>query len=169
MTEETTAAAEAPAQEAKFAIQRIYLKDLSFETPQGPAAFDKQWQPKVSQDLSTKSAKLGDNLYEVALRLTITVSDSEDTIYLIEVEQGGMFSIEGLTDQQLTHVINTNCPNLLFPYAREAIDNVLTKGSFPPLMIPPINFDALYANAVQQQAAAKAQEGDTTEAEGAKH
>jgi preprotein translocase subunit SecB len=160
MTEETTAAAEAPAQEAKFAIQRIYLKDLSFETPQGPAAFDKQWQPKVSQDLSTKSVKLGDNLYEVALRLTITVSDGEDTIYLIEVEQGGIFNIEGLTDQQLTHVINTNCPNLLFPYARETIDNVLTKGSFPALMIPPINFEALFANAVQQ-AAAKAKEAES--------
>ncbi|MDP6198881.1 MAG: protein-export chaperone SecB, partial [Porticoccaceae bacterium] len=93
MTEETAAAAEAPAQssEQKFAIQRVFLKDLSFETPQGAAAFNKQWQPKVNQDLSTKSAKIADDLFEVALRLTITVTDGEETIYLIEVEQAGLF------------------------------------------------------------------------------
>ncbi|MDG2116658.1 MAG: protein-export chaperone SecB [Porticoccaceae bacterium] len=161
MTEETAAAAEAPAQssEQKFAIQRVFLKDLSFETPQGAAAFNKQWQPKVNQDLSTKSAKIADDLFEVALRMTITVTDGEETIYLIEVEQAGLFNIAGFDDQQVTQVLNTTCPNMLFPYARETIDNTLTKGSFPPLMIPPINFDALFANAVQQ-AAAKAKEGE---------
>ena len=167
MTEETTAAAEAPAQssEQKFAIQRVFLKDLSFETPQGAAAFNKQWQPKVNQDLSTKSAKIADDLFEVALRLTITVTDGEETIYLIEVEQAGLFGIAGFEDQQITQILNTTCPNMLFPYAREAIDNILMKGSFPPLMIPPINFDALFANAVQQ-AAAKAKEDDSkTEAD----
>ncbi|MBT4833077.1 MAG: protein-export chaperone SecB [Porticoccaceae bacterium] len=171
MTEETAAAAEAPAQgtEQKFAIQRVYLKDLSFETPQGASAFNKQWQPKVNQDLSTKSAKIDEDLFEVSVRMTITVSDGEETLYLIEVDQAGLFSIAGLEDQHVAQLLNTTCASMLFPYAREAIDNVLTKGSFPPLMIPPINFDALYANAVQQQAAAKAQEGDTTEAEGAKH
>ena len=159
MTEETTtAAAEAPATEPKFSIQRIYLKDLSFETPQGPSAFTKQWTPKVKQDLATKSTKIEDGVYEVALRLTITVSSDEDTIYLVEVDQAGLFTIEGFEDQQLTQVLNTTCPNLLFPYAREAIDNLLTKGSFPPLMIPPINFDALFASAVQQAAAEKSKE-----------
>ncbi|MBT5103475.1 MAG: protein-export chaperone SecB, partial [Porticoccaceae bacterium] len=79
----------------KFAVQRIYLKDLSFETPQGVAAFQKQWQPKVSQDLNTKSSKVGEGVYEVALRLTITVTDGEETIYLIEVEQAGLFTIQG--------------------------------------------------------------------------
>jgi preprotein translocase subunit SecB len=170
MTEETAAAAEAPAQgtEQKFAIQRVYLKDLSFETPQGASAFNKQWQPKVNQDLSTKSAKIDEDLFEVSVRMTITVSDGEETIYLIEVDQAGLFSIAGLEDQHVAKLLNTTCASMLFPYAREAIDNVLTKGSFPPLMIPPINFDALYANAIKQ-AAAKAQEGDTAEAEGAKH
>lgn len=159
MSEETTAAAEATAPEQKFAIQRVYLKDLSFETPQGPGAFQKQWQPKVNQDLSTKSAKIEEGLFEVALRLTITVSDGDETIYLVEVEQAGLFAIEGFDDQQLPRIINTTCPNMLFPYAREAIDSVLVKGSFPALMIPPINFDALFASAMQQ-AAAKAQEAE---------
>ncbi|MDG0969258.1 MAG: protein-export chaperone SecB [Porticoccaceae bacterium] len=153
MTDETTAAA--PSAEPskagpEFAVQRIYLKDLSFETPMGAAAFQKQWQPKVNQDLNTKSGKVADDVYEVALRLTITVTDGENTIYLIEVEQAGLFTIKGLESQQLTHVINTTCPSMLFPYAREVIDNVLTKGSFPALMLPPINFEALFASAVKQ-------------------
>lgn len=162
MTEETTTAPEAAADapvEPKFAVQRIYLKDLSFETPQGAAAFQKQWQPKVNQDLNTKSTKIEDGVFEVALRITITVSDGEETIYLIEAEQAGLFTISGFPDQQLTQVINTTCPAMLFPYVREAIDNTLTKGSFPPLMIPPINFDALFASAVQQ-AQAKATESE---------
>ncbi|MDB2480787.1 protein-export chaperone SecB [Porticoccaceae bacterium] len=166
MTEETAVAAEATASEPQFSIQRIYLKDLSFETPQGPSAFTKQWQPKVNQDLSTKSAKIEEDVFEVSLRLTLTVSSDEETIYLIEVEQAGLFTIRGFADQQLTQVLNTTCPNLLFPYAREAIDNILTKGSFPPLMIPPINFDALFASAVQQ-AAAKAK--DEPESEETQH
>jgi preprotein translocase subunit SecB len=160
MSEETTAAAEATAPEQKFSIQRVYLKDLSFETPQGPAAFQKQWQPKVNQDLSTKSAKIEEGLFEVALRLTITVSDGDETIYLVEVEQAGLFAIQGFEDQQMAQIINTTCPNMLFPYARETIDNVLVKGSFPALMIPPINFDALFASAMQQ-AAAKAKEAES--------
>ena len=161
MTEESTAAgAEAPATDPQFAIQRIYLKDLSFETPQGPSVFTKQWQPKVYQDLSTKSSKIEDGIFEVGLRLTITVTSDDETIYLVEVEQAGLFKIQGFEDQQLTQVLNTTCPNLLFPYAREAIDNILSKGSFPPLMIPPINFDALFASAVQQAAAKAESEGE---------
>ncbi|MBT5796524.1 MAG: protein-export chaperone SecB, partial [Porticoccaceae bacterium] len=87
-------------------------------------------------------------------------TDGEETIYLIEVEQAGLFTIQGIEGQQLTQVINTTCPSMLFPYARETIDSTLTKGSFPPLMIPPINFDALFASAVQQ---AEAQAEETTE------
>ena len=133
-----------------FAIQRIYLKDLSFETPMGPSVFQKQWQPKVNQDLNTKNTKLENDLYEVALRLTLTVTDGEDTIYILEVKQAGIFAIKGLDPKQITHVINTTCPNILFPYAREAVDSVLSKGSFPALMLPPINFDALFASALKQ-------------------
>jgi preprotein translocase subunit SecB len=149
---------EAAAQEnagPNFAVQRLYLKDLSFETPQGPAAFQKQWKPKVNQDLSTKSAKIDENTYEVSLRITVTVKDEEETIYLIEVEQAGLFTIKGIEDQQLAQVLNVTCATMLLPYAREAIDSTLIKGSFPPLMIPPINFESLFTNALKQAADAQ--------------
>lgn len=165
MTEETTAAAateEKPG--VQFALQRIYLKDFSFESPQGVKAFTSQAKPKVNQELNTKTAKIEDNLYEVALRLTVTVADGEETLYLVEVEQAGLFAITGLEEQQLAQVLNTACPNILFPYAREAIDNILTKATFPPLLLPPINFDALFASAVQQaQAKADEQKDAATE------
>ena len=153
MAEENITTSEASTTEDSgpvFAIQRIYLKDLSFETPMGPSVFQKQWQPKVNQDLNTKNTKLENDLYEVALRLTLTVTDGEDTIYILEVKQAGIFAIKGLDPKQITHVINTTCPNILFPYAREAVDSVLSKGSFPALMLPPINFDALFASALKQ-------------------
>jgi preprotein translocase subunit SecB len=149
---------EAAAQEnagPNSAVQRLYLKDLSFETPQGPAAFQKQWKPKVNQDLSTKSAKIDENTYEVSLRITVTVKDEEETIYLIEVEQAGLFTIKGIEDQQLAQVLNVTCATMLLPYAREAIDSTLIKGSFPPLMIPPINFESLFTNALKQAADAQ--------------
>ena len=153
MAEENITTSEAATTEDSgpvFAIQRIYLKDLSFETPMGPSVFQKQWQPKVNQDLNTKNTKLENDLYEVALRLTLTVTDGEDTIYILEVKQAGIFAIKGLDPKQITHVINTTCPNILFPYASEAVDSVLSKGSFPALMLPPINFDALFASALKQ-------------------
>ena len=153
MAEENITTSEAATTEESgpvFAIQRIYLKDLSFETPMGPSVFQKQWQPKVNQDLNTKNTKLENDLYEVALRLTLTVTDGEDTIYILEVKQAGIFAIKGLDPKQITHVINTTCPNILFPYAREVVDSVLSKGSFPALMLPPINFDALFASALKQ-------------------
>ena len=153
MAEENITTSEAATTEDSgpvFAIQRIYLKDLSFETPMGPSVFQKQWQPKVNQDLNTKNTKLENDLYEVALRLTLTVTDGEDTIYILEVKQAGIFAIKGLDPKQIAHVINTTCPSILFPYAREAVDSVLSKGSFPALMLPPINFDALFASALKQ-------------------
>lgn len=142
--------------QVQFAMQRMYLKDLSFETPQGIDAFKKQWKPSVNQEMSTKTNKVEDGLFEVTLQLTITVKDGEETLYLVEVQQAGLFAVKGLEGQQLAQVLNTACPNMLFPYARETIDSVVTKGSFPALMLPPINFDALFFQALEQ---AKAQAG----------
>ena len=149
------------AEQPQFSIQRVYLKDLSFETPQGPSAFKKKWQPKVSQDLNTKSKQVEEGVFEVALRVTITMTDGDDTIYIVEAEQAGLFNIKGFTDEQLPQILNTTCPGILFPYLRETLDNIVTKGSFPALLLPPINFDALFANAVQQ-AAEQNQGGDGT-------
>ena len=157
------AAAQGEQPQVQFAMQRMYLKDLSFETPQGVEAFRKQWKPNVNQEMTTKTKKVEDGLYEVTLQLTITVKSEEEALYLVEVQQAGLFTVKGLEGQQLAQVLNTACPNMLFPYAREVIDNVVTKGSFPALMLPPINFDALFVQALAQ---AKAQ-AEQQQAEGA--
>ncbi|MCL4121076.1 UNVERIFIED_CONTAM: hypothetical protein GTU68_028991 [Idotea baltica] len=134
----------------KFSVQRIYLKDLSFETPMGTAVFQKQVKPEINQDISLSTTKLGEGNYEVELTLTVTVKDDEDTIYLIEVHQAGIFTVEGVEGTQLAQLLNTICPSTLFPYVREAVDSVVIKGSFPALMIPPVNFEALFAQAVAE-------------------
>lgn len=152
MAEQSNEAVGDNQQQAKteFSLQRLYLKDLSFEAPQGAKAFTKQWKPKVNQDLSTKINRLENDHYEVVLHLTITVKDEEETLYLVEVQQAGIFLARGLSDQQLAGILNTHCPTILFPYARETVDSAVTKGSFPALMLPPINFDALFQQALAQ-------------------
>ncbi|MFI2812174.1 MULTISPECIES: protein-export chaperone SecB [Microbulbifer] len=162
--EQNGAAANAEASNVQFQMQRIYLKDLSFETPMGAEVFKKQWKPQVNQELNTKTAKIEDDLYEVALTLTITVKLEDETAFLVEVQQAGLFGITGLEGQQLAQALNTACPQILFPYAREVVDNVVTKGSFPALMLPPINFDALFS-AAMQQAQQQAEQGSEEKAE----
>ncbi|GAA5315796.1 MAG: protein-export chaperone SecB [Candidatus Pelagadaptatus aseana] len=157
MAEEQTA----NAPEQQFALQRLYVKDISFEAPMGAEAFRKQWKPQVNQDLNTKTAKIEDDLFEVVLTITVTVKLEDETAFLVEVQQAGLFGIKGLEGQQLAQVLNTVCPNILFPYAREAIDNAVTKGSFPALMLPPVNFDALFAQAVAQAKQKAEAEGAT--------
>jgi len=145
--------------QAGFAIQKIYLKDISFETPSGLDAFTQAWKPNVQQDLNVQVTPLEDGLFEVLLLLTITARIDGKVVFLVEVKQGGLFVISGLEGIQLSHAINTLCPQILFPYARETIDSILTRGGFPPLMLAPINFDAVFAQAMmqaQQQAEAAA-------------
>jgi len=137
--------------EQQFSLQRIYIKDLSYESPLGVAAFNQNWKPQVNQEINTKNTKIGEGAYEVVLSLTITVKLDDKVAFLIELQQAGIFAIKGLDANQITHVLNTMCLQILFPYARETIDSVIIKGSFPALMLPPINFDALYAQAVAQQ------------------
>ena len=107
-------------------------------------------KPEINQDISLSTTKLGEGNYEVELTLTVTVKDGEDTIYLIEVHQAGIFTVEGVEGTQLAQLLNTICPSTLFPYVREAVDSVVIKGSFPALMIPPVNFEALFAQAVAE-------------------
>jgi len=166
--EQNGAASNAEAPNVQFAMQRIYLKDLSFETPMGAEVFKKQWQPQVNQELNTQTAKIDEDLYEVALTLTITVQLEGETAFLVEVKQAGLFTVKGLEGQQLAQALNTACPQILFPYAREVVDNAVTKGSFPALMLPPINFDALFAAALsqaQQQAQAEGSDAKEEQAE----
>ena len=140
--------------EQQFSVQRIYTKDLSFESPATPAIFRKQWQPQVSVDLNTKSSAIdSEGNYEVVLSLTITAKVEEETAFLIEVQQAGIFLVSGFEGDNLRRILATAAPNILFPYARETIDSVCVKGAFPALMIAPVNFDAVY-----QRAQAQAQE-----------
>lgn len=151
-----------PAQ-ANFALQRIYVKDISFESPNSPAVFQKQWKPEVKMDLNTKNTKLGDDHYEVLVSVTLTVTVDGMTAYIVEVQQAGIFVVQGLESGQLSQALSAFCPNLLFPYLRETIDSVVVKGSFPAMMLAPVNFDAIYAQAVmKKQQEAKAAESDQT-------
>ena len=154
MTEESTpstpeqgASGEQP--QIQFAVQRIYVKDVSFEAPNGLAPAQ-TWQPKVSQDLNTQVNKVQDDLYEVVLKITVTVTVDDKTAFLVEVHQAGLFGIKGPEGPQLQHLLSSQCPHILFPYARECIDSLCVRGGFPPLMLPPINFDALFAQAVSE-------------------
>ena len=141
------------AQEQQFLIQRVYLKDFSFEAPMGAKAFITKVQPKIDQELGTEAKKIDDNLFESTLRLTITAKLEDETAFLVEVQQAGLFFVKGLGKDELTRVLNTVCPQILFPYAREAIDGALVKGTFPAVMLPPVNFDALFSQAVAEKKA----------------
>ena len=138
-------------QEAQFMIQRIYVKDLSFETPNTPAVFQQQWEPELNLDLNTQSTKLEENIYEVVLTVTVTVSNKETTAFLVEVKQAGIFTIQGAQGPQLDHLLGSFCPGILYPYAREAITSQVLRGSFPQLVLAPINFDALYMQKMEEQ------------------
>lgn len=140
------------AKTGQFGIQRVYLKDTSFESPNAPDIFRSQWKPQINLDLNTRSEKLADDLFEVVLTLTVTAKNDDKTAFLAEVHQAGIFKIEGIEGPALHQTLGAFCPNLLFPYAREAIDGLVTKGSFPALMLAPVNFDAIYAQGMQQQA-----------------
>lgn len=138
----------------QFAMQRIYTKDISFESPATPDVFKKQWQPAVNVDLNTKSEKIDDNgNFEVVLSITITAKVEEETAFLVEVQQAGIFMITGIEGEDLRRVLGTAAPNILFPYARESIDSLCVKRGFPPVMLAPVNFDALYQQALAQSAA----------------
>lgn len=149
-TEQAAPQAGAPA--ITFRVQRIYVKDISFEAPSAPAVFQTPYKPRVSFNMSTKGNKFQDNLYEVVLTMTAEVKDQEDkAMYVIEVQQAGVFEIQGLEGEQLTQALHITCPNVLFPYGRETIDSLANKGTFPSLMLAPVNFEAVYLQARQKQ------------------
>ncbi|KTS72671.1 protein-export chaperone SecB [Pantoea stewartii] len=137
--------------EMQFQIQRVYTKDISFEAPNAPQVFQKEWEPDVKLDLDTASSQLADEVYEVVLRVTVTATVGEDTAFLCEVQQAGIFTIGGIEGTQMAHCLGAYCPNILFPYARECITSLVSRGTFPQLNLAPVNFDALFMNYLQQQ------------------
>ena len=128
----------------EFGVQRIYVKDISFESPRAPEVFKEGWGPQVNMELRTKNSELEKDLFEVSIELSIQAKKDDKNVFMIEIEQAGIFVIKGVEGEEKKRVLATFCPNFLFPYAREVVDSLAAKGSFPPLMLAPINFDALY-------------------------
>ncbi|AOF53057.1 protein-export chaperone SecB [Rodentibacter caecimuris] len=139
--------------QAVLQIQRIYVKDVSFEAPNLPHIFHQEWKPKLGFDLSTETVQLGDDLYEVTLNITVetTLEDSGDLAFLCEVKQAGVFTISGLEEVQMAHCLTSQCPNMLFPYARELVASLVNRGTFPALNLSPVNFDALFIEYMNRQ------------------
>ncbi len=136
----------------KFLIQRVYIKDSSFEAPNTPDIFRAEYKPNIQFNMSTKTNNFKDNLHEVILTMTAEVKNSDDKVFfIVEVQQAGIFNIEGFSEEQLVEVLHITCPNVLYPYGREAIDNLANKGSFPALMLAPVNFESAFVQAREQQ------------------
>ena len=139
----------------RFEIHKIYLKNASLEAPNSPQVFNEQWTPEVTVQLANLSTPLNseEGLLDVVLRVTVTSKFGDKVIYLVEVEYAGIFTITGFEADQLGHMQGAFCPNMLFPYARETLDSLLMKGGFSPVTLAPINFDALYAQRLEQMRA----------------
>lgn len=134
----------------QFTIQKIYVKDLSFEMPNSPQVFLEKWEPDVSLQISNSATALNQNTHEVLLSLTVTAKLKDKTAYLVEVQQAGIFNIEGYDEAQVAAMIGSYCPHVLFPYAREVVSDLVTRGGFPQLLLAPLNFDALYRQHLEQ-------------------
>ena len=144
---------QAPAENGpEFSILRIYLKDVSFETPNSPGVFTQEFKPEIGLQLNTAIKRIEENLHEVVLNITVTAKQGEKTGFLVEVQQAGIFSLKGFDEAQKGTMLGAYCPNVLFPYAREEISALVTKGGFPPLLLAPINFDVMYAEKTAERA-----------------
>ena len=135
----------------QFIIQKIYAKDISFETPNSPKLFTEKWEPELKVDLHTAINPLAEGVFEVILTVTATVKVTDKTAFLAEVQQAGIFNVTGFEKAQLDGMLGSYAPNILFPYAREIISDLVNKGGFPQLILQPVNFDAMYSQHLQQQ------------------
>ena len=138
-----------------FSIQKIYTKDISFESPNTPGIFTSEFQPQLAVDLNVESKKLEDNIFHVVVRVTATTKVEESTAFLCEVEQAGIFTLSGFNDVEMGYMLGAQCPNVLFPYAREVVSDLVTRGGFPQLLLEPVNFESMYTEHVQQASATK--------------
>jgi preprotein translocase subunit SecB len=145
--------------ENQFAIQKLYIKDVSFESPSTPEAFSfSKWEPKIDLNLNNSSKQVSEGVYEVVLSVTATAKQDDKTAFLVEVQQAGIFNVVGFNPDDTRYILNAQCMTILFPYAREVISDLTSRGGFPPLLLNPVNFDALFANAMQQQKESQAEE-----------
>lgn len=148
--------------QGQFALQRIYVKDLSFEVPNAPKVFLGEWKPDVNVELSTQAGKLEDGKnFEVVLSVTVTVKNGGQVAFIAEVKQAGIFLVDGVPEAQMAQLLGAYCPNLLFPYARETVSDVVTRGSFPQMLLAPVNFDAVFAESQRQRQGQQQATADT--------
>ena len=148
---------QAQATDKQLLLQKIYIKDLSFESPRAPEVFTSNAQANTQLNIGSSNKQVDDEHVEVSLTLTIESKDNADTLFLIEIVQSGIFLMKGYTDQERAMLLGSFCPGTLYPFAREAVAEIAQKGGFPQLLLQPINFDALYAQAIQQRQAQGAQ------------
>lgn len=144
---------EAQNTDKRLSVVKIYVKDFSFESPQTPGIFNTpDWSPNTNLNLRSSHSPVSDTLHEVVLTITVDakVKDEEKTIFLVELHQAGLFDISGYTQEEMGVLIGSFCPNVLYPFAREAIANTIQRGGFPEFVLQPINFDALYQQSLQQ-------------------
>jgi len=146
----------------QLAISKIYVKDFSYESPQAPAIFkSNEWKPQTNLNLRSSHTALEDNIHEVVLTITVEAKHDDKTLFLVELQQAGLFEIAGYEGDELAAIAGSFCPNILFPYAREAVAATIQRGGFPEFVLQPINFDALYMQSQQQAAAAQAEAEQT--------
>ncbi len=150
MAENHTNGADESAQ-AQFTVQKIYVKDVSFEAPNSPQIFNEQGQPDLNLNLNQRVGKLSDEVYEVVLGVTVTCTLEDKTVYVAEVQQAGVFGLTGFDERNVDFMLGTYCPNVLFPYARQAVSDLVGSGGFPPFFLQPINFEALYAEGLRRR------------------
>jgi len=161
--------ADEKAPETHFSIQKIYVKDVSFESPDTPQAFSfTKWEPKIDLNLNNAHTNIDDKLFEAVLTITATVKHQDKTAFLVEVQQAGIFAVIGFNENDKKYLLGSQCMNILFPYARETVSDLTTRGGFPPLILSPVNFDALFQQHMKQQAVVD-QEGEKQDAEIVKH
>ena len=149
--EQAAAAANADKQ---ILIQKLYMKDASFEAPNTPAVYSKEWNPSINLNIQTRNTLVTEDLHEVVLIVTAEAKLEEETAFIVEIQQAGVFMIKGFSQEENRQIIGAYCPNLLFPFAREAVTDLVGKGGFPGLLLQPINFDALYLQQMQEMAKA---------------
>ena len=138
-------------QQSVFNVEKVYLKDVSFESPKAPAVFKTGGSPEMDVQLNHSTSNLGDDRYEAVLALTITATSDGESVFLVEVHQAGVFHIQNMSEEQLKVVLGVHCPHLLFPYARQIISELTVQGGFPPLLLSPVNFEALYQHHQQKE------------------
>jgi len=151
-------------QAARFVIQKIYTKDVSFESPNSPDIFREEWKPKLDLQLGNEYRRIDEDNHEIILSVTVTAKVGDKTAFLVEVKQAGIFSLTGYSDEEMGPLIGSYCPNTLFPFVREVVSDVVTKGGFPQLVLSPVNFDAMYMHQ-KEQAIAQAQAQATASAD----